>query len=75
MIITNLNNKVGLSLGNVGRNFECAIIVEQGQREDAILACIVVTDTSDVRLSEDKCRASWRIFVDSRHVTVSVEMK
>lgn len=68
MIIADSNNEVGFALSDIWEDFKGSVVVEEGEGEYTILAGIVVTDPSDVWLRKDKCRASWRVFVNSCHV-------
>lgn len=75
MIITNSDDEIGLSLGNIGKDLECSIVIEQRQREYSIFACIIIADASDVRFREDQGCAGWRVFIDSRNIAEGKEKR
>lgn len=67
--VADSDQEVGAPLGHVGCDLEGAIVVEESQREHAILAGIVVVDTGHIRIVKGQCRALGRVLVQSRYVT------
>jgi hypothetical protein len=68
VVVANSNDEVRLALRHVGVDLERSVVVEQRQREDAVLAGVVVADSRDVRLGKDQRRACRRILLDARHI-------
>lgn len=51
-IVADLDDELGMSLGDRGRDLEGSIVIDQGEWEHAVLARVVVIHLWDVGISE-----------------------